>query len=115
MCQNLTPLFTPTTIELLSQAELLNNGTVALDVCFLKVAEKISSVANHLLQTAAAVVVLVIALEMLGQIFDSVSKKRDLNLGRTGVSFVSSVLLNNCLLFVFKHHGSFHLSINIYR
>jgi hypothetical protein len=24
---------------------------------------------------------------------------------------VSSILLNNCLLFVLKHHGSFHLSL----
>ena len=97
-------------LKLLSEAELLNYCTVALDISLLEIAEKVSSVANQRLKTSAAVVVLMIGLEVLGESLDSVSQKSNLNLGRTGIALVSSVHLNNCLLFVFLHHGSFHLS-----
>ena len=99
-------------MRLLSQTELFNNRTVALDVCLLKVATKISSVTYHLLKTSAAVMVLVIVLEVLSKGLDSVSEKCDLHLGRTSVALVSSISLDNCLLFVFLHHGRFHLSKN---
>ena len=97
------PLFTPTTIELLTETELLNDSSVALDIGLLEVAEKVSSVSYHLLKAAAAVVVLVVGLEVLGKVLDSVGKKCDLYLGRTCVALFCSVLLNNCLLFVFQH------------
>ena len=64
---------------------------------------------NHLLKTTAAVVILVIALEVLGKVLDSVGQKRDLNLGRTGVTLVGSVLRDDGLLFVLQHF-LFHLS-----
>ena len=96
---------------LLSQTELFNDRTVALDIGLLQVAQKISSVTNHLLQAATAVVVLVVALEVFGQILDSVGQKRDLYLGRTGVAFVCSVSCDDGLLFFFLHcHDSIHLS-----
>ena len=46
--------------RLLSQSKLLNDRTVALDVGLLEITEKVSSVTNHLLQSAAAVMVLVV-------------------------------------------------------
>ena len=97
-------------MKLLSQTELFNDRTVTLDIGLLEVAEKVSSMADHLLKSAAAVVILVVGLEVLRQILDSVSQKRDLYLRRACVSLVGSVLLNNCLLFVLKHHGFLHLS-----
>ena len=90
-------------LKLLSKTELLYDRTVALDVGLLKVTEKVSSVTNHLLQAATAVMVLVIALKVLGEVLDSVGKKCYLYLGRTCVTLVGCVLLNNCLLFVFQH------------
>ena len=75
-------------MKLLSQAELLYDSTVALDVCLLEVAKKISSVTNHLLKTSTAVVVLVVSLEVLGKVLDSVGKKCDLYLGRTCIALV---------------------------
>ena len=98
-------------MRLLSQTELFNDSAVALDVSLLEIAEKVSSVSDHLLETSAAVVVLVVSLEVLGEVLDSVGQKCDLNLRRSCVSLVSSVLLDNRLLFVLKHHGSFHLSL----
>ena len=98
-------------LRLLSQVELSDDRTVTLDVVLLQVAQKVSSVTNHLLQTSAAVEILGICLEVLGQVCDSGAQDRDLNLGRTGVALVDGIGLDNLLLFVFLHgHGSIHLS-----
>ena len=96
-------------MRLLSQTELFNDSAVALDVSLLEIAEKVSSVSDHLLETSAAVVVLVVSLEVLGEVLDAAGKKRDLHLGRTGVALVGLVSVDNCLLFVLDH-DVFHLS-----
>ena len=85
------------TIFLLSQTKLCNDCTVALDVNLLKVAKKILSVTNHLLKTAAAVCVVVVVLEVLGKVLDSVGQECNLNLRRTRVALMSLVLVDNCL------------------
>ncbi len=64
---------------------------------------------DHLKETAAAVIVLVVALEMLGEVSYSVGKDSDLNLGRTCVALMSCVLFDNCLLFLCCHFR-IHLS-----
>ena len=96
-------------LTLFAQVQLLDDRAVTLDIVLLKVTEKVSSVTDHLQHAAAAVMVLVVCLEVLGKSVDAMGKDRDLNLGRTGVTLVGSVLLNNGLLFVFQH-GIFHLS-----
>ena len=96
-----SPLRAP--ILLLAQVQLLDDRAVTLDIDLLQVAKKVSSVADHLQHAAAAVVVLMVGLQVLGEGVDAMSKDRDLNLGRTGVALVGSVLLNDCLLFVFQH------------
>ena len=65
---------------------------------------------DHLQHAAAAVVVLVVCLEVLGQSIDAMGKDRNLYLGRTGVTLVRSVLSNDGLLFVLSKHCIFHLS-----
>ncbi len=101
---------TPFLIQLLlSQTELFNDSSVSFDVYLLEVVEKVSSVTYHLEEAATAVVVLVVVLEVLGEVSYSVSKDSDLNLGRTCVALVGSVLLNNCLLFCCCHFR-IHLS-----
>ena len=97
------PLLSTPLIVLLSQSELADDRTVTLDVSLLQVVQKVSSVTDHLLKTAAAVEVVLVCLQVLGQGRDSVGQKCDLNLRRTGVSLVGSVLLDNALLFVFQH------------
>ena len=92
-------------------AQLGNDCTIALDILLLEVVEKVSSVTYHLLETAAAVVVVVVSLEVLGEVLDAAGKKRDLYLGRTGVALVGLVSVDNCLLFVLDH-DVFHLSKN---
>jgi len=95
------PLF-----ALLSQAELADDRAVTLDVVLLQVVQQISSVTDHLLQTAAAVEVLLVGLEVLGQVRDAAGQNCNLYLGRTGVSFVGSVLLDQAEFF-FLLHGFF--------
>lgn len=90
--------------SLLSQTELCNNGTIALNVYLLQVAKKISSVADHLLQTAAAVKILLVCLQVLGKIVDAGCENGNLHLRGTRIAFMDSVLLNQGLLF-FLHHG----------
>ena len=81
---------------LLAQVQLLDDRAVTLDIDLLQVAQKVSSVADHLQHAAAAVVVLVVALEVLCESLDSLCEKCDLHLGRTCVALVSSISLNNC-------------------
>ena len=97
-------------VALLTQVQLLDDRAVTLDIDLLQVAQKVSSVTNHLQHAAAAVMVLVVGLEVLGQRVDAMGKDRDLNLGGTGVALMGGVLRNNGLLFFFQH-GFIHLSV----
>ena len=92
---------------LLSQAQFFNNGTIPCDVVFLQVTEQISSVTYHFQQTASAVMVLVIPFQMLVEIIDTLGQNGNLYLGRTGVSLMRCICLDD-LLFFFSGHF-FHL------
>ena len=102
-------------MKLLSDIKLSDDRAVTLDICLLEVVEKVSSVTYHLKKTAAAVMVLVVSLEVLVKSVDSVCKNRDLYLGRTCVALVCSISFNNCLLFCLKHDVFTFLKIIIYR
>ena len=88
---------------LLSQSELADDRAVTLDISLLQIVQKVSSVTDHFLKTAAAVEILFVGSEVLGQVVDTVGEDCDLNLGRTGVSFVGCVLLDKSKLLVLLH------------
>ena len=90
--------------DLSSEAELLYDSAVTLDIVVLKIAEKIAAVADHLVKTAAAVVVLLVDLKVLGEGVDAMCEDRDLNLGRTCVALVCLVSLDDSLLFCLSDH-----------
>ena len=94
------PLLSAPLIVLLSQSELADDRAVTLDISLLQIVQKVSSVTDHLLKTAAAVEVLFVGLEVLGQVVDAVGENRDLNLGRSCVAIVKLVSFND-LLFLF--------------
>ncbi len=98
---------------LLSQAELADDRAVTLDVVLLQVVQQASSATDHLLQTAAAMEVLLVSLEVLGQVSDAVGQNSNLYLGRTCVALVGSVLLDDVVL-EFLLHGIFTFQKNIY-
>jgi hypothetical protein len=93
---------------LLSDVESCDDRTVALDIVVHQILEKISSATNHLKESATAVVVVGVSLEMLVERIDSVGKNRDLYLGGSGIAFASCVLGDDCLLFSLSHCFSPH-------
>ncbi len=107
------PLLSTPNVCLLSQAKLADDRAVTLDVVLLQVVQQTSSATDHLLQTAAAVEVLLVSLEVLGQVSDTVGQDSNLYLGRTGITLVGSVLLDDVELCVFLH-GFFHLSLFLF-
>lgn len=88
---------------LLSQAELADDRAVTLDVVLLQVVQQTSSVTNHLLQTAAAVEILLVSLEVLGQVSNAVGQDSNLYFGGTCVALVSSILLDDVEFYFFLH------------
>ena len=103
-----------TSNKLLTDAATLDDGAVTLDVVLKKVVEELSSLTDHLLHTAAGVVVLGVLLKVLGELADSLGKNSDLYLGRAGVAFVYCEFLNNVLLGFLCDHGVSPFKINIY-
>ena len=91
---------------LLSQTQFLDERTVTGDIFGSEVFEQASSLTNHTEQTAGAVEVLLVDLQMLGQGVDTVGKNGYLYLGRTGVAFVGLVLINDLLLDFLLHDVS---------
>lgn len=93
---------------LLSETELLYDGAVAIDVLLLEIVQKITALTYHFKKTAAGVVVVVIDLQVLGKIGDSLGKNGDLYLGRACVTLVCCVSLDDFGLYFFVKHF-FHL------
>ena len=85
--------------KLLAQTQLSDQGTITVDVLLLQIGQQIAAAADHLEQAAAAVVVMLVGLEMLGQVVDACGEQRDLNLRRTGVALVQGGLSDDGLLF----------------
>ena len=80
--------------KLLSEAELLNNRSVSLDILLREIVKKLLSVTNHLGETSLRMEVLGVLLHVLRELIDSGSKNSYLNLGRTGVSLIDLVGLD---------------------
>ena len=77
------------------------------DVYLGKVSEKVTSVTYHLKKTSSGVMVLLVLLKMLGEHINTSGKNGDLNLRRTGITLVGSILGDNSLLLFCCHF--FHL------
>ena len=88
--------------QLLADTEACDNGTIALDVCLDEVIEQTLSLTDHLQKAASGVVVVLVLLEMLGKVVDSLGENSDLDFGRTCVALVESVLLDNGFFFCFQ-------------
>lgn len=82
---------------LLSDAELCDAGSVTLDVLVHEVIEQTAALTDHKKQAVAAVVILLVNLQMLGELIDALGQDGNLHLGRTGVGFMGAVGLNNDL------------------
>ena len=93
--------------KLLAQAQLSDQGAVTVDVLLLQIGQQVTAAADHLEQTAAAVVVVLIGLQMLGQVIDPGGQQSNLDLRRAGVALMNSGFFDDSLLVL---HG-FYLSL----
>src|SRR5712692_10051989 len=84
---------------LFPDSEFVDDRPVALLVRLLQIVEKTATASDQLEQSAPAVVVLRMRLEMLRQIADAIRQKCDLHLRRAGVVVVGAILRNQiCFL-----------------
>ena len=100
---NSAPPFRFCCIKLFPDAQGCNDRPVTLDVNFLKVVEQTATLTDHLQQTATGMVILLVSLEVLGEVVDALCEQSNLNLGRTGVAFVKGLLCND-FVFEFLFH-----------
>ena len=81
----------------MAQAEVGDEGAVALDVSPLEVAQQAAALADHHQQPAAGMVILGMGLKMLGQVLDPVGQEGNLHLAGTGIGLMDFELFNNFL------------------
>ena len=81
--------------ELLTKTQLRNDCTITFDIVLHQVAQQVTTAANHFQQTTAGMMVILVGLQMLGQVVDSSGQNGDLNLGRTGVALMQRVVGND--------------------
>ena len=95
---------------LLAEAVRLQDRAVADDVLALDVGQKATAAADELEQAAAAVVILLVRLEVLGQLNDSFGQQSDLDFRRAGVVAVQAMVGDDFCFFVcVKRHIYFSL------
>ncbi len=82
---------------LATQSQSCDQGPVTLHVLFLEVPEQSPTLTDHHEQTAPAVMVLLMDLQMLGEVVDALGQQRNLDLRRTCVRGVRAVFFYNSL------------------
>ena len=80
--------------DLVPESQFLNDLAVAVDVRPLHVVQQTAALADHLQQPTAAVMILLVRPEVLGQVVDPLGEERNLDAGRAGVGLVRPVLLD---------------------
>src|SRR5215212_1733903 len=94
-----------------TQAETIDDRAVALDFGLLQVVEKPTALAHEQQQATKAVMVVLVLLEVLGEMSDPVAQQRHLDFRGTGVALGRGVLGDDLLLGLRvgtdRHAGSF--------
>ena len=86
---------------LLAQAESLDDGAVAVDVVDVEILQELAAASYHHGQRASCEVVLVVLLQVLGEVLDAVGEEGDLALCAAGVCGRLAVLCEDLSLFCF--------------
>ena len=84
--------------RLMPESKLLDERSVRLQVTSLEIRQQAAPGTHHLEQAAAAVMVLQMGTEVLGEGVDPLGQERHLHLGRAGVGGMRLVLCYHCLL-----------------
>ena len=80
--------------NLAAQTKTLDERTVAVNVNTLEVSKETTTLTNHKKQATTAVVVVLVGLKVLGEVLDALAQNSNLNLRRTGVTWVCCILFN---------------------
>src|SRR5690625_133547 len=78
--------------------EALDQRAVARLVADLHIVQQLAALADHLEQTTARVIVLLVILEVLGQIIDALGQDRNLHFGRAGIALLGRIFLDQLFL-----------------
>jgi hypothetical protein len=89
----------PKTHGLSFQPERFDDGTVAVDVFVFDIIEQSATPAHEHQQTSTGMVVLLVNLEVFGQIGYAMGQQSDLHLGRSRVAFMQLELIDELLFF----------------
>lgn len=101
---NSAPPFRFCCIKLFPGAQGCNDRPVTLDVNFLKVVEQTATLTDHLQQTATGMVILLVSLEVLGEVVDALCEQSNLKpQGEPVSAFVKGILCND-FVFEFLFH-----------
>src|ERR1043165_9191593 len=90
---------------LLTDVQLVGQGAVLVHVLRADVLEQLLALGDHQQQPAAAVVVLLVALEVLGQVVDALGEQGDLHGRRAGVLLGAAEILDDLRLALFADGG----------
>ena len=86
-------------IVLLTQAECLDEFTITIDVLVVEILQELTTATYQLGQRTSGTEVLVVLLQVLGEVLNAIGEQGYLALNRTGVFGVLAVLTENLSLF----------------
>src|SRR5699024_9067062 len=91
---------------LLTNAQLGDAGTVAVDVLLGQVVKEVAALADHHQKATTGVVVVLVHPQMLGELVDAGGEDGNLHLGRAGVALVGGVGGDDSGLVFFADHDN---------
>ena len=86
---------------LLTQAESLDNGTVAINVVDIKILQQLAATTYHHGQRASGDIILMILLQVLCQMLNTIGEQSNLSLRRTCIGGTFTILAENLNLLFF--------------
>jgi len=86
-----------------AQLELLGKLVVTIRVCIVEIIQETTALSDHLEQATTGAVILLVDLQVLGQLVDALGQERNLNVGRTGVFFMQAHVFDRGFFVCFCH------------
>ena len=99
---NLEPGVRNSELMLSSQSQFLDYLVILVDITAFEIIQKLTTPRDHFKQATPRVIVLLMGLEMLGQLIDTLGEQRNLHLRRTRVRRVRLVIANYFLFNFFN-------------
>src|SRR6202007_2831042 len=92
---------------LFAKTQLRDEIRVALTILVTEIVEQRPTLVDHHQQPAARMIVLLVVLEMLGQVADALGEDRDLNFGGTRIAFGAGMILDERFLALLRNRHRF--------